>query len=237
MASMCKMDRRGRWRCKGGWLVAGLVASLVAGCAYDDRNQPDPLLGGRPVTPAPATTAGVYPGTTAPATPAGGYAGTPSTMTASTLPPIPVPHSQGGTVMLTNTSTPIRDNNPDLRIPAPPGTGPTTGGVLVSNPSPLVPGSPSPGITVSPPTPPSPPPMTGALTVSVPGPTHSFEEVWARLQSQGMVESQFEGGQQAGYTFTGRFVYPQQPDKLKTIVGNGPTLLDAMQVVADQAGR
>jgi hypothetical protein len=226
----------------GIWLGIGLAAMVATGCAYDDRNQPDPLLGGRPATPAGGSSAGVYtpyPGTS---TAAGPYGTNPSTTTSGTIPPIYNPSARGGTVMLTNGTPQVRDGSPDLRIPSPPGPGMTTGGgVTVATPSPLGQGSPAPGVNVSGPTPPAPPaapPTTGGLTVTVPPPSSSgFDDAWARLQSQGMVDSQFEGSPQTGYTFTGHFVYPQQPDKFKTVVGNGPTVVAAMQAVADQVGR
>lgn len=223
------------------WLGVGMVAMVATGCALEDRNQPDPLLGGRPATPAGGTTAGVYtpyPGTS---TTAGTYPGNQPTTPSGTLPPIYTPTSRGGTVLLTNSAPQVRDNSPDLRIPSAPGQGMTTGGgIVVATPSPLSPGSPAPGVSVSgptPPTPPAAPPTTGGLTVTVPPPASGFDDVWARLQSQGMVDSQFEGSQQTGYTFTGHFIYPQEPNKFKTVVGNGPSVVAAMQAVADQVGR
>ncbi|HEV3080258.1 MAG TPA: hypothetical protein VGY66_10780 [Gemmataceae bacterium] len=222
-------------------LGIGLVAMVATGCAYEDRNQSDPLLGGRPATPTGGTTAGVYtplPGTS---TSAGAYPGNQPTTPPGTVPPIYTPASRGGTVMLTNSPPQVRDGSPDLRIPSPPGPGMTTGGgIVVATPSPLGPGSPAPGVNVSgptPPTPPAAPPTTGGLTVTVPPPASGFDDVWARLQSQGMVDSQFEGSPQTGYSFTGHFIYPQQPDKFKTVVGNGPSVVAAMQAVADQVGR
>jgi hypothetical protein len=69
------------------------------------------------------------------------------------------------------------------------------------------------------------------------GAARSFEEAKAKLQNLGMVDYGMQGNSQAGYTFTGHFIYPQQPDKLKTMEGQGPTELSAMQAVIDKIGR
>src|SRR5262249_16722773 len=143
----------------------------------------------------------------------------------------------GGTVQLTNGNPAIRDVSPDLRIPTPPsGAGtPPPSGVMVQTPTPL--GSGAPIVT-----PPAPPPAASFGPSTAPGTlppaqSHSVEDAEGKLESVGMVDYDMQWGAQAGYLFTGHFIYPQQPDKLKTVEGQGPSRAAAMQAVIDKIGR
>ena len=224
-------------RIVGAMLWGSLMPIITVGCAYDDRNpHPDPFFGGPP--------AGVNPGTS---TASGGSLGTPAVGTLGTpaptlgvIPPITSPQNPPGTVMLTNRTPPIRDASPDLRIPTPPTVPgpsmPTTGGVVVATPTPLIPGATGAGALGSP-SPYSPAPPTAAVMASGPPPSPSFEDVRGKLTSLGMLDYQLQGNAQVGYSFIGHFLDPLHTDVMKTRESKGPSEVAAMQAVVDDIGR